>query len=189
MDFVRRFLLAEYKWYDPPVVQAPCHTDKSATVKYAASDDLIGRRGPNFLYTPIYMYWTHLCGTLPPINAIGKLAVGETVPTLTTLFDSTGCFQGIKRPHLKEDNGDNVVTYVLKPEVTIEYASAMACMARALKPTVPFVLTVQAVLANSLQDCSNGISGLITRIEPVYCDSENDNLPVDFQTRYRKQCW
>jgi hypothetical protein len=181
--------LPDYKWNNPPVVQAPCHTDKSVSVNYEASDDLIGRRGPNCLYTPIYMYWAHLCGKLPPINAIAKLAEGSMLPTLSTLADSTACFQGIERPHLKEDNGDNVITYILKPEVTIEFASAMACMARALKPTVPFVLTVQAVLAKSLQECPNGITGRITRIEPVNCDSDNDKLPVDYQTRYREQCW
>lgn len=170
-------------------MQAPCHSDRSIIVKYEASDDLIGRRGPQFLYTPIYMYWAHLCGQLPPINAIQKLAEGSMIPTLCTLADATACFQGIERPHLKDDNGDNVVTYILKPAISIEFASAMACMARAMKPPVPFVLTVQAVLAKSLQQCSNEISGLITRIEPVNCDSGNDNLPVDYQSRYRMQCW
>lgn len=135
------------------------------------------------------MYWAHLCGQLPPINAIKILEKGDLVPTISTLHDATACFQGIERPHLMEDNGDNVVVYILKPDVTIQFASAMACMARALKPAIPFVLTVQVVLAKSLHDCPNGVSGIVTRIEPVACDPENNNLPVDFSTRYRTQCW
>jgi hypothetical protein len=179
----------EGHWSNPPIVEAPCHSDRSKPVRYGISDDLTGVRTRNFRHTPLFMVWAHLIGELPPINAIGKLADSEITPTLCTLADATACFQGVQRPHSREPNGDNVLTYVLKPKVTIEFASDMACLARAVSPSVAFALTVQVVLAQTLHDEIKGVTGLITRIEAVACDLGDPTLPVEYQDRYRMRCW
>jgi hypothetical protein len=179
----------EGHWSRPPNIEAPCYSDRSKTVRYGISDDLTGARTRNFRHTPLFMVWAHLLGELPPINAIGKLAESEITPTLSTLADATACFQGVQRPHSKEANGDNVLTYVLKPRVTIEFASDMACLARSVSPPVAFALTVQVVLAETLHDEVKGVSGLVTRIEPVACDLDDPALPVEYRDRYRTRCW
>jgi hypothetical protein len=181
--------MPETCWYDPPLVSAPHYEDRSRTMTLGVSDDMTGARSRNFRHTPLWMFWTHIVGQLPPINAVGLLAESDPTPTIQTLADATACFQGIQRPHLLEDNGDNVLVYVLRPAVTIEFASAMACMARAIRPVVPFVLTVQAVLADALQVPATHVDGIITRIEAVASDPNERDLPIDHGTRYRRRCW
>lgn len=176
-------------WYDPPTVTGPSPHSRSERLTFLASDDLTGARSRNFRHTPLFMFWAHIVGQLPPINAVGYLAESDPTPSLLTLDDAVACFQGIERPHLKEDNGDNVVVYVLKPQVTIEYAASMACLARSVKPSVPYALTVQMVLAEALHITPKGIHGIITRIEAVACDGNDPNLPVEYGTRYRRRCW
>lgn len=176
-------------WYDPPTVTGPSHLSKSDRLTLLASDDVTGARSRNFRHTPLFMYWAHIVGRLPPINAIGLLAEGDPTPTLLTLHDAVACFQGVERPHLLEDNGDSVVVYVLKPAVTIEYAASLACLARAVQPAIPFALTVQMVLSEALHIRPRGIDGVITRIEAVGCDANDANLPVEYGTRYRRRCW
>lgn len=176
-------------WTDPPIILAPSHEDRSKTIHLGVSDDLTGCRSANFRHTPLFMVWAHLCGQLPPINAIGLLGESEPTPTLSTLADATACFQGIERPHLNERDGSNVLIYVLQPKVTIEFVSAMACMARAVRPAVPFLLTVQVVLADALHYAVNGVDGLVTRLEPVGCDDNHGELPIEYETRYRRRCW
>jgi len=175
-------------WYSPPNVAAPDFRVRERSLILGPSSDLTGDRG-NFRHTPLYMYWAHLVGQLPPINAIHLLAENDPQPTLCTLHDATACFQGIERAHLREDQGESVLTYVLCPEVTIEFASAMACMARSIEPAIPWVLTVQVVLKDSLQNPPIGLDGVITRLEAVASDSTDSTLPVDHGTRYRRRCW
>ena len=176
-------------WYDPPLVTAPSYLDRAKTMTLGISDDLTGARTRNFRHTPLFMFWAHIVGELPPINAIQFLADSDPTPTLLTLHDAVACFQGIQRPHLLEDNGDNVLVYVLRPQVTIEFASSMACLARAVQPAIQFALTVQVVLAEALQNCPTNVDGIITRIEAVACDANDRDLPVEYGTRYRRRCW
>jgi hypothetical protein len=176
-------------WYDPPLVSAPSYLDRSQTMTLGISDDMTGARSRNFRHTPLFMFWAHIVGQLPPINAIQLLAESNPTPTLLTLNDARACFQGIQRPHLLEDNGDNVLVYVLRPTVTLEFATSMACLARAVRPAVPFVLTVQVVLADALQNSATHVDGIITRIEAVESDPHEADLPVDYGTRYRRRCW
>jgi hypothetical protein len=108
-------------WRNPPVISAPAHYDRSKLVTYSISDDLTGINRPDFVRTNLYLVWVHLHGVLPPINNAGVLAKRNPKPTLSTLNDSIACFQGIKRPHLSEDNGDSVLVYVLNPLATVEF--------------------------------------------------------------------
>ena len=103
--------MGEYHWRSLPFVDAPTHEDRKACVKYAFSDDITGGNSLNFRNTPIFMAWAHIAGLLPPINLISELETADLTPTLTTLSDSTACFQGIERPHLKENGGESVLTY------------------------------------------------------------------------------
>lgn len=181
--------MPDQKWNQPPLIKAPAHDDRNREIMLGVSDDLTGVRNPNFRNTPLFMVWAHTLGQLPPINAIAKLAESDPTPSLGTLFDATACFQGVDRPYLNEANGENILVYVLKPAVTIEFKADMACSARAVKPAIPFLLTVQVVLATSLHKTIDGVDGLLTRIEPVACDPDDVSLPVGHAERYRTRCW
>ncbi len=176
-------------WYSPPNIDAPDFRDRGQRICLGVSDDITGRRTPHCRKTPLFMVWAHAIGRLPPIHAISQLEASSPTPTLLSLDDATACFLGIKRPHLREDNGDNVVTYVLKPTVSIEFSSSMACLARAVMPPTPFVITMQVVLNQSLQEQRDHVAGIITRVEPMGCDLMDPTLPVEYQTRYGTRCW
>jgi hypothetical protein len=191
INFINQYevTMSDLKWNQPPLIAAPSYLNPNDTIRLGVSDDITGVRNPNFRNTPLFMIWAHTLATLPPINAIGKLAASDPTPTLCTLFDSTACFQGVDRPYLNEANGENILVYVIKPAVTIEFKADMACVARAVQPAIPFLLTVQVVLATSLHKTIEGVDGLLTRIEPVACDPDDVGLPVGHSERYRKRCW
>jgi hypothetical protein len=176
-------------WYCPPNIDAPHYNGREQRLCLGVSDDITGKRTPHCRKTPLFMVWAHAIGRLPPIHAISHLAESAPTPTLTTLDDATACFRGIHRPHLREDNGDNVITYILKPEVSIEFAASMACLARAVSPPTPFVITMQVVLNECLQVSHDNVAGIITRVEPIGCDLVDPTLPVEYQTRYGQRCW
>jgi hypothetical protein len=177
------------EWRYPPPVEAPSHADKSNIVKYAISEDLTGVNRANWLRTPLYWVWVHLHGKVPPIQNISVLARDQPQPDFTTLLDATACFQGIKRPHLTENNGESVLVYVLKPSVSVEYAARMTCPIRTIITPTDVVLTVHVRLKESLQIPLQGVDGIVTRMEPVAADAVNCNLPVDHATRYAGRIW
>lgn len=185
----KRCSMPDYHWSKPPLIEARSGERSEEKLLLGTSDDLTGWRNSNFRSTPIFMLWAHCVGQLPPINLISMLAESNPTPTLTKLLDAHACFRGVNRPHLLENDGESVLVYVLKPEVTIEYKADMACVARAIKPTKPFVLTIQVVLVPALQNPPDGVAGVITRIEPVATDPDDDALPVGYTERYGCRCW
>lgn len=176
-------------WQSPPPVNAPSPDNQSEAVAYDISNDITSRDSPNFQLTPIFQVWSHLHGQVPPIKNVSILEFDEVKPTLQTLHDATSCFKGINRPINKQENGNEVVTYVLKPETTVEYEPRMGAPIRANILGDGYVLTVQIVLKPSLQLEGNNIRGRVTRIEIVESDAANDSLPKNHKDRYGDRLW
>lgn len=179
----------ELEWQSPPPVEAPSPNDKSSVIALEISNDISGRGKGNFTLTPLFQVWTHLHGTPPPIKNVSILKSDKLEPTYQTLSDATSCFRGINRPINTQQNGNEVITYVLKPEATVKYDPRMGAPIRAQSLEGGYVLTVQIVLSASLQKEGNGISGRVTRLEVVECDAANDELPKDHTNRYGDRLW
>lgn len=181
--------LAVSEWRNPSAITAPSHYDRSALVKYSISDDLTGVGRSDFLRTNLYLVWIHLHRVLPPINRAGVLATVDPIPTLTTLSDSVACFQGIRRPHLSEDNGDSVLVYVLNPTATVQFYPDPVAPIRGRPFPRGCVLTVQVCLKTALQNPIDGISGTVSRLETIAASDVDRRLPVDFDSRYASRNW
>lgn len=176
-------------WLSLPDVSAPSAMDRTVTHRYRISPEFVERNAGINRNTPVFQLWTHLVGTLPPINNVGRLAGAVPTPTLTTLADAKGCFQGIKRPHDTERDGDSVLVYILNPLVTIAYHPDMVCLAKAVTIPKHTVLTVQVRLDHPLLADESQLNGVITRLEFVSSDISDPTMPIDHGTRYARTLW
>jgi hypothetical protein len=179
-------------WLDFPIVAAPAAHDRSAISRYEISRTFITKHADNRRCTPIFQLWAHVIGQLPPINNIGRVQQADPTPSLTTLADSVACFQGINRPHDREEDGCSVLVYVLNPSVSIKFLPDMVCLATALKVPRETVLTVQ--VRPDVKDLSGhsereSINGVITRLEFVWADPSQPTLPKKYSERYAKTLW
>lgn len=175
-------------WLSLPDVSAPGWVRKEKVV-YRVSPEFIDRNAGINRNSPLMQVWAHVVGELPPINNIGRLAGAFPTPTLTTLADAVGCFQGLKRPHDDEHDGDSVLIYVLNPLVTIAYHADMVCLAKAVTVPKNTVLTVQVRPNHPLLKGESQLNGVLTRLEFVSSDASDPTMPVDHGTRYARLLW
>lgn len=126
---------------------------------------------------------------LPPIPNVTVVERDGVDVTLCTLLDAIACFQGVNRPHGVENNGDTVLTYVLKVTGSLSHASRLAAPIRAVAAPPNTVLTVQVALRDSLQGLDSTLDGLVTRLEPVVVEPESVTLPAGHTERYSRRCW
>jgi hypothetical protein len=105
-------------WLSFPDVSAPSGLNRKIMYRYRVSLEFVERNASISRNTPILQIWAHIVGQLPPINNISRLAGATPTPTLSTLAKAVGCFQGLKRPHDDEHDGDSVLIYVLIPSLT-----------------------------------------------------------------------
>jgi hypothetical protein len=176
-------------WLTFPEVSAPCGLDRKAIHRYRVSPEFIERNASIGRNTPILQLWAHVVGKLPPINNISRLAGATPTPALTTLLKAVGCFQGLKRPHDDEHDGDSVLIYILNPLVTIAYHADMVCLAKAVTVPKNTVLTVQVRPKHPLLTAESQLNGVVTRLEFVSSDASDPTMPVDHGTRYARLLW
>ncbi len=136
---------------------------------------------------PIFDLWSVVIGEPPPVNNVeysGK-------PTLISLSQAHACFQGIRRPIGEDDDGDNVVAYILRPREHYVYRADMVTVAH-LKP-VPGDLAFVCYVRLDLPEQHDGVGtkGVITHWQ--FVDGEigpgGDVLPVGYDQRYKKRLW
>jgi hypothetical protein len=175
-------------WLSLPDVSAPGMVRKDIA-RYRISPEFIDRNASINRNTPLMQLWAHIVGRLPPINNISRLAGASPTPTLCTLADAVGCFQGLKRPHDDERDGDSVLIYVLNPLVTIAYHADMVCLAKAVTVPKNTVLTVQVRPQHPLLTGESQLNGVVTRLEFVSSDASEPTMPVDHGTRYARLLW
>jgi len=176
--------MSDWKTFEP--IDVPGLND-GARLRLTVSQEFIDRHFEISRLTPIFQMNAHIYGRLPDINLISQVEKSEPTTQLTTLDDAIACFEGIERPHDDEQNGDTVLVYVMRPDVTIERKQSMACQASAAVPPKSSVLTVLVRTNLDLHDGDGAIDGSITRLEWVVAG--NDGLPKSHETRYARQHW
>ena len=177
-------------WLTPPLVTAPSGANKLELVNYKFSAEFFEKSAYIKRRSAIFQLWTHVVGSLPPINAIAFLAQFPVVPTITTLHDSVACFKGVNRPYDGESDGNSVLTYILNLPVSIAYEPHMVCVAKAVTLSKNLTATVQVRLIEALLVGGISVTGQVTRIEFVPGTiSGNTLLPERYSERYRERLW
>jgi hypothetical protein len=172
----------------PATVQAPSPEDRAVLVNFSlGSGDAvtmakIGRRQLTF------EMWSIILGLEPPVHGCAhrnKKIAGE----LTNLSASHALFKGIQRPLADDDDGSEVLAYVLKPKHMYENNPDMVSVA--LKVAVPqdLVFVVYARLNKANGEGLSVTKGTVTHWHFVEADPATPMLPVDYSTRYRAQLW
>jgi len=171
----------------PDAITALAPEDRNQVCAYKIGrDDTLkaaraGRRQPAF------QLWSVVLGHPPPVPGVEYRNRPEP-NELTSLVEAHACFRGIERPLAEDDEGSNVVAYVLRPKVFYEYTADMVCTAT--KVTVPpgFVFVAYAKLVEP-DGVPRAVRGVLTHWGFVEADEATPELPVNYATRYRVRLW
>lgn len=172
----------------PGTVEAPSPEDRKVACDFTlgSADAItmarIGRRQLTF------EMWSIILGIEPPV--LGCAHRNRKIPgKLTKLAEAHALFKGIERPLADDDDGSEVLAYVLKPQHMYENNPDMVSVA--LKVAVPqdLVFVVYARLSNAGGEGHSGTRGIVTHWHFVEADPATPMLPVDYSTRYRTQLW
>jgi hypothetical protein len=137
---------------------------------------------------PIMEFWSVVVGSPPPIPGVDHRN-RETLGDLASLKDAYACFRGIRRPVAEDDDGENVLAYVVHPSFFYEFDANMT--SPALKVPVPrgLVFVVYVRLDGAYNSIPQGTIGTITHWGFVEADKTNVRLPINFGTRYQTRLW
>jgi hypothetical protein len=108
---------------------------------------------------------------------------------LSGLKDAHALFRGIERPLAEDDDGANVLAYVVKPTTMYEYDSN-SMVSVALKITVPQdVVFVVYVRLDNPDAAPEDMTGIVTHWGFVEADKDDPTLPTEYNSRYRQRLW
>lgn len=181
-----------YTFFDPPNVLAPSFTGDGSMVELEISKRAIEKFAEANLRIPMLELWSHLVGVLPPLPGAFKMEAdtGGRVPT--SIAEAHAIFKGVCRPYGSEDDGGEVLVYVISTILTVGWSGVkdrMACVASFKNAPKGTVLTVQVRPASALQPTSAGVWGTITKWEFVGESAEHPGFPEDYDTRYNERLW
>jgi hypothetical protein len=171
----------------PETLMAPSPEDRAALHRYrlATSDSykqaLHGRR------QLIFELWSIVIGCPPPVPGVHQRnspLEGE----LTCVEQAHALFFGIQRPFAEDDEGANVLAYILKPRNVYEYDPNMVSVASKVRVPDDAVFVTYARL-ECPDDGPAAIRGTITHWGFVEADGADPWLPVNHSSRYRKRLW
>jgi hypothetical protein len=137
---------------------------------------------------PAFDLWSMVLGNPPPVPGVNHR--NDLIPgPLTSIAEAHACFHGIERPLAEDDDGSDMVAYVLRPRFFYEYDPNMVSVA--LKVPVPrdVVFVVYARLCDAKSIAASGHTGVITHWGFVEADSADPKLPVNHKSRYRARLW
>jgi hypothetical protein len=139
---------------------------------------------------PIFDLWSIVIGEPPPVPNVEWEGNAPYQEGLTCLAEAHACFRGIKRPIGEDDDGANVLVYVLRPSFHYVHEAHMVTLAhrRAVPRDVVFVCYVR--LDVPFDPGSQMIKGVLTHwqfVEALGAGAEL--LPVDYQKRYVERLW
>jgi len=175
-------------WLDlPATVEAPSEADRTISCIFRLSSSDSVKMARACRRQPIFELWSCVLGVPPPVPGC-KHRNRRVAGRLTRLKEAHALFKGIKRPLAEDDDGAQVLAYVLKPEFMYEYDPGMVSVA--LRVSVPQdVVFVVYVRLNNLGDGSDAMVGTITHWSFVEADQDNPMLPVEYSSRYRNRLW
>lgn len=172
----------------PESVLAPAPDDRAKLCKFAiARNDIrklvrAGRRQPAF------ELWSIVLGVPPPVPGVDRRNKPQT-DDLTCLQRAHACFRGIKRPLAEDDDGEDVIAYVLRPHFFYEYDPNMLSVASKVPVPRDTVFVAYARLGAPHTGRFVENRGTLTHWGFVEADSTALQLPVSHGTRYRTRLW
>ena len=177
-------------WLDfPPTVVARSPFDKGAICRFRMSREDAMKAAAAHRRQPIWELWSIVLGEPPPVPNVKTW--GLNVPAeegLITLVEAHACFRGICRALAEDDNGENVVAYILKPRFFYGYVTNL--VSTAVKHATPegLLFAVYARL-DMPWDAQGATVGVVTHGGFVESDPANPLLPEDHASRYTERLW
>jgi hypothetical protein len=171
----------------PETVEAPSETDRAIPCIYRLSTADAVKMARASRRQPIFELWSCVLGTPPPVPGC-RHRNREVTGKLTRLREAHALFKGIERPLAEDDDGANILSYVLKPRFMYTYDPDRISVA--LKVPVPQdVVFVVYVRLNKPDDNSRAMIGVITHWGFVETDPNDQTLPIEHTSRYRTRLW
>jgi hypothetical protein len=176
-------------WLDfPQTLKAMSPLDRAKELSFRLhKGDLMkaaiaGRRSPAF------EAWSILLGSPPPVPNIEQWN-SRADSGLSILADAHACFQGIERPCAEDDEGRNILAYIIRPSFFYRYTASMKCVA-VRRPVPEGRLYVAHVRLDHPEDFEGGLPrGVFTHGGFVEASPDNLDLPIDHQSRYFERRW
>jgi len=170
----------------PDRVAAPAPSDRTIGCELGIAQNdvrklaLAGRRQAAF------ELWSVVLGQAPPVPGVAQRNNPQP-DDLTSLIDAHACFQGIQRPLAEDDNGENVIAYVLRPHYYYEYDPTMVSVASKVPVPRDVVYVVYARMHTTTG--ANKKIGTVTHWGFVESDPKALFLPINHSSRYRNRLW
>jgi hypothetical protein len=141
---------------------------------------------------PLLDLWALVMGEIPPVNS-ARIKWKNSLSESQSFSSAVACFRGIKRPVGNDDTGFDTYAYVTRPRTTFKYAPSMSCIIApvAIPEDIVCVTCVRfdQPFRRPIRSGDKMLSrGVITHWELVEADPVA-GLPIEWQTRYRKQMW
>ena len=184
-------------WQDLPktvVGRSPFNRDEAAYYRISkgsvAKMDIANRR------QPIFDAWTGVIGRVPPVNNSSSLSRHAASDKLVSIADAHACFRGVKRAVEDDKYGFDVVAFVSRPKWGVQYTPSMNCIASWF-PIPDDLLFVSYVRLDhpatgrygSIASKGVAVRGVISHWQFVESASDQCDLPVRYQERYRRRMW
>jgi len=143
---------------------------------------IAGRRQPAF------DLWSMVVVCAPPVPGV-DFRNRDVSGKLVSLSGAHACFRGIERPLAEDDDGRDVLAYVLRPHFFYEYDPNMVSVASKIPVPRGLVFVVYVRLTESRGLDQSGMVGTITHWSFVEADANDPKLPVNHASRYRARLW
>jgi hypothetical protein len=141
---------------------------------------------------PLLDLWALVIGEIPPVNG-ARMKWKDSLSDLQSFSGAVACFRGIKRPVGNDDTGFDTYAYVTRPKTTFKYAPSLSCVVQPVSipedivcvTYVRFDHPVRRPVRSGDKALARGIitGWELVEADPVAC------LPIEWETRYRKQMW
>jgi hypothetical protein len=131
--------------------------------------------------------WSGVIGSPPPVPGVQRRNNPDP-NDLSSLVEAHACFRGIERPLAEDDDGANVIAYVLRPRFFYEYDPNMVSLALRVPVPRDLVFITYARLLE-LDGKADEPVGVVTHWGFVEADPKNLRLPINSSTRYREKLW
>ncbi len=177
-------------WLDfPPTVVARSPFDKGAICRFRMSREDATKAAAAHRLQPIWELWSVVVGEPPPVPNVRSW--GVNVPAeegLIALVEAHACFRGICRALAEDDNGEDVVAYILKPLFFYKRVVNLVCLAEK-EVTPEGLLFAVYVRLDMPWNGENSTVGVVTHGGFVEADTADPLLPVDHESRFVERLW
>jgi hypothetical protein len=171
----------------PPTVHARSPFDQDSLCRLKLSTNDVRKAARAGRRQPAFELWSGVIGSPPPVPGVERRNNPDP-NDLSSLIQAHACFRGIERPLAEDDDGANVVAYVLRPRFFYEYDPHMVSLALRVPVPRDLVFVTYARLFE-LEGKADELVGVVTHWGFVEADPRNLRLPINSSTRYRERLW